>query len=213
MKLKLSEYQGSDYKSNLIPDLTHLSGSLEIDVSDVTFFRPSTLTLLYALFSYHYYLYPKEVRVCVPPPKESDVFRYMQRMNFFASCPDFEEFQKEDFARRPPSGAFIPISQMKTEQEMDKNINEIIRMIFSNNTSEPGVKEVKYSFSELVGNSMEHSKSPIGCLMQAQLYKDRWLYGVILDVGIGIIPNVMQIIKDVGGQKPDTGDVGLKIEN
>ncbi len=27
------------------------------------------------------------------------------------------------------------------------------------------------------------------------------------------IPNVMQIIKDVGGQKPDTGDVGLKIEN
>lgn len=186
MKLKLGNYQGSDYKTTLIPDLTSLSGPLEIDISDVNFFRPSTLTILYALFANHHHLYPNEKRICVPPSKESDVYRYMQRINFFKSCPDLKEFADEDFFRHSSSGTFIPITQLKSDTDSHPYISEIIRIIFPNKQSDPGVGDIQYSFSELVGNSMEHSKSPVGCIIQAQLYKERYLYGVILDVGVGI---------------------------
>lgn len=155
-------------------------------MSEISFFRPSSLTILYALFAHHHHLYPNEKRICVPPPQGSDVYQYMQRMNFFESCPDFEAYRQEDFTRHPSQGTFVPITCVKTEEESSRHISEIVRMIFSGHEKKAGVLEVEYSFLELVGNSIEHSKSPIGCLVQAQLYRERYLYGVILDTGIGI---------------------------
>ena len=187
MKIKLTSQQGKDYEALLDINYTDLKGPLEVDLSEVTFFRPFTLTLLYGLFRLHEKLYPKEKRDCKPPQyqyENVDVFQYTQRVNFFKCCEELKiKFSEEKFNRYQAS-KFVPITEAYSLSDCEKVAGDIIKIVFPHD--HPGAGQAKYSLSELAGNSAQHSGSPIGALINAQLYPDGELHGVILDAGITI---------------------------
>ncbi len=67
----------------------------------------------------------------------------------------------------------------------DAVAQKTVNVIFANSKA-PGEAQAKYALSELMDNALQHAASPIGCIVQAQLYRNHSVDGVILDCGIGI---------------------------
>jgi signal transduction histidine kinase len=154
----------------------------------VPFFYPPTLALLYGIFKLHHQMYPTEQRSCqssTVKSAETDVNRYVQRVNFFKCCPEFARQQEEDFQRHDAVGRFVPITEIHSMENTDAIAQNIIKVIFSQ-TEAPGESEVKTALSELMDNALQHSASSIGCIVQTQLYRNNFVDGVILDCGMGI---------------------------
>ena len=187
MNIKLTSQQGKDYEALLDINYIDLKGPLEVDFSEVKFFRPFTLTLLYGIFRLHEKLYPHEKRSCKPSHyqyENVDVFQYTQRIDFFKCCEELKAtFSDENFNRYRASN-FVPITQANSLSDCEKVAGDIIKIVFPHD--HPGAQQAKYSLSELVGNSAQHSGSPIGAIMNAQLYADGELHGAILDAGVTI---------------------------
>ena len=121
MDITLNFSEGTDYEALLERvDFTNLSSPLSVDMGRVLFVQPSALSLLYGIFKLHSILYSEQKRKCIPAnlkSEDTDVNRYMQRVNFFKCCPEFEKFAAESFRRHNPSGRFVPI----TEIHMSRN--------------------------------------------------------------------------------------------
>lgn len=82
------------------------------------------------------------------------------------------------------SGRFVPLTQIRTSGELQNVIVNLIPLLHAPaEVADP----IKYVFSEMVRNVLEHSKSPVGAFVCAQYYRkdDRLSIG-IADAGIGI---------------------------
>lgn len=189
MNLLLNYSEGTDHLSLLKRiDFRDLSGPLSVDMGRVPFFHPPTLTLLYGIFKLHHRMYPNETRTCLPSTfrsAETDVNRYVQRMDFFNCCPDFEKLREEEFSRYDSAGRFVPVTEIYNMNDTDSASQKIVKVIFSQ-VKTSGESQVKYALSELMDNALQHSASPVGCIVQTQLYRNNFVEGVILDCGIGI---------------------------
>lgn len=189
MHLVLNYSEGTDHDSLLRRvDLRNISGPLSVDMGIVPFFTPAALALLFGIFRLHHHLYPGEERKCLPSSfkaPDTDVNRYMQRVNFFECCPDFKSLGEESFRRHDPSGRFVPITVINSLEKTDAVAQQIVRVIFSQGRF-PGEAEVKYALTELMDNALQHAQSPIGCISQTQLYANNFIEGIILDCGMGI---------------------------
>lgn len=83
-----------------------------------------------------------------------------------------------------PSGRFVPLTQIRTSEELGNFLTEIIPLLHL----EPAhAQPIRYVISELVRNVIEHADSPVGALVCAQYYptQERMRLG-IADIGIGI---------------------------
>lgn len=83
-----------------------------------------------------------------------------------------------------PAGRFIPITQIRTSDELTKFIAEMIPLLHLN----PGQsKTIGYIVSELVRNVIEHASSVDGAFLCAQYYaKSNTIRIGIADTGVGI---------------------------
>lgn len=189
MNLVLNYSEGTEHLALLKRvDFRDLSGPLNADLERVPFFGPPTLALLYGVFKLHHQMHPDEKRSCLTSlvkTEETDVNRYLQRINFFQCCPEFSQQREETFQRHNAGGRFVPITEIYNMDNTDSVAQNIINVIFSQ-TVALGESEVKTALSELMDNALQHSRSPIGCIVQTQSYRNNFVDGVILDCGIGI---------------------------
>jgi anti-sigma regulatory factor (Ser/Thr protein kinase) len=82
------------------------------------------------------------------------------------------------------SGRFIPITQIRTSDELKQAIINLVPLLHA----PAGVADpIKYVFSEMVRNALEHSKSNVGAFVCAQYYRESKRIAIgIADAGIGI---------------------------
>jgi anti-sigma regulatory factor (Ser/Thr protein kinase) len=83
-----------------------------------------------------------------------------------------------------PAGRFIPLTQIKTSEELTRFITDMIPLLhLDKHQADP----IKYIISELVRNALEHARSDIGAIVSAQYYKKSNTIRVgIADTGIGV---------------------------
>jgi len=106
---------------------------------------------------------------------------YFERMGLF-------KFLKVDsgmgITEHEPAGRFIPLTQIKTSDELTKFIKDMIPLL---HLSPNHVEPIGYIVSELVRNVLEHSSSKQGAILCAQFYKKSNTIRLgIVDCGVGI---------------------------
>jgi len=88
------------------------------------------------------------------------------------------------FIEHDASGRFIPLTQIRTSQELTKFITEMIPLL---HLELEQAKTIGYIISELVRNVLEHANSEQGALICAQYYKKTNSIRIgIADTGTGI---------------------------
>lgn len=88
------------------------------------------------------------------------------------------------------AGRFVPLTQIQTSDDLKNAIANLIPLLHA----PPRVADpIKYVFSEMVRNVLEHARSPVGAFVCAQYYRnfDRISIG-IADAGIGILSSIRQ---------------------
>lgn len=82
------------------------------------------------------------------------------------------------------AGRFIPITQIRTQDEQTKFITEMIPLL---HLSPKHTDAIKYTVGELVRNVLEHAESKEGAFVAAQYYPNANMVRLgICDAGIGI---------------------------
>ncbi len=83
-----------------------------------------------------------------------------------------------------PAGRFIPLTQIKTSDELSKFITEMIPLL---HLAPQPAQTIGYIVSELVRNVIEHASAENGAILCAQYYKKSNSIGIgIADTGLGI---------------------------
>lgn len=88
------------------------------------------------------------------------------------------------------SGRFVPLTRIKDNDELKKVILDIIPLLHA----PPAVADpIRYVFSEMVRNALEHSNSPFGVIVCAQYYiKSKRIAIGIADGGDGVLQSMQR---------------------
>jgi anti-sigma regulatory factor (Ser/Thr protein kinase) len=91
------------------------------------------------------------------------------------------------------AGRFIPLTQIKTTDDLRHAIANLVPLLHApKEVADP----IKYVFSEMVRNVLEHSKSLIGAFVAAQYYAEYRRIAIgIADAGIGIYAHMQRFHK------------------
>lgn len=106
---------------------------------------------------------------------------YLMRMGLF-------NFLKLDpgkvITEHEESGRFIPITQIRNTADLKQAIISLVPLLHA----PPAVADpIKYVFSEMVRNVLEHSQSQVGAFVCAQYYRESKRIAIgIADAGVGI---------------------------
>lgn len=85
-----------------------------------------------------------------------------------------------------PEGRFIPLTQIRTTDELNRFITDMIPLLHRPDEPEHA-KTIGYIISELVGNVLEHANAEHGAILCAQYYTSSNRIGIgIADTGLGI---------------------------
>jgi anti-sigma regulatory factor (Ser/Thr protein kinase) len=115
---------------------------------------------------------------CNITAKTKHYFERMRLYNFFG----FDS--KIQVTEHDPSGRFIPLTQIKTSEELSDFIREMIPLL---HLSSEHTDSIKYIVSELGRNVLEHANSTNGMILCAQYYpKSNTIRMGIVDRGVGI---------------------------
>lgn len=88
------------------------------------------------------------------------------------------------------AGRFIPLTQIRTSQELTRFITEMIPLL---HLGPEQAKTIAYIVSELARNVLEHAGSPHGAILCAQYYKKSNSIRIgIADTGVGIRATINQ---------------------
>lgn len=110
---------------------------------------------------------------------------YLIRMNLF----DFLGIDPEkSIEEHEESGRFIPLTQIKNNEELRKVIVSMIPLLHA----PPEVADpIKYVLSEMVRNVLEHANSTLGAFVCAQYYRNQEKISIgIADSGVGILQSI-----------------------
>ncbi len=88
------------------------------------------------------------------------------------------------------SGRFIPLTQIRNTRDLRDAITNLVPLLHA---PKAVADPIRYVFSEMVRNALEHSSSPVGAFVCAQYFKktDRISIG-IADAGVGIRQSMQQ---------------------
>lgn len=107
---------------------------------------------------------------------------YLLRMKLFDYLgidPNKEIHEHEE------AGRFIPITQIRTADELRESITNLIPLLHA---PAAVADPIKYVFSEMVRNVLEHSNSPVGAFVCAQYYRESKRIAIgIADAGVGVL--------------------------
>jgi anti-sigma regulatory factor (Ser/Thr protein kinase) len=86
------------------------------------------------------------------------------------------------------AGRFIPLTQIRTSEDLRQSITNLIPLLHA---PAAVADPIKYVFSEMVRNALEHSASPVGALVCAQYYRKTKRIAIgIADAGIGVLASM-----------------------
>lgn len=88
------------------------------------------------------------------------------------------------------SGRFIPLTQIKTTDDLKATIANLVPLLHApSEVADP----IRYVFSEMVRNSLEHSQSQVGAFVCAQYFKESGTISIgIADSGIGVYGSMVR---------------------
>lgn len=83
------------------------------------------------------------------------------------------------------SGRFIPLTQIRTSTDLRQAITNLVPLLHA----PPAVADpIRYVFSEMVRNALEHSQSSVGAFVCAQYYRKSKRIAIgIADSGVGVL--------------------------
>ena len=112
---------------------------------------------------------------------------YLIRMNLFRYL---RLDPQREIEPREEAGRFIPLTQIRTGAELRSAIVDMIPLLHA----PPQVADpIKYVFSELVRNVLEHARSPVGAFVCAQYYRNLERLSVgVADAGVGIHASIQR---------------------
>ena len=85
---------------------------------------------------------------------------------------------------RDPAGRFIALTQIRTSADLPATLADLVPLLHAGRLEQDSIR---YVFSELGRNALEHSQSPVGAILCAQYYKRTNTVSIgIADAGIGI---------------------------
>jgi len=106
---------------------------------------------------------------------------YLDRMGLFKAIGKESPFS---ISEHEPAGRFIPLTQIRTQEEQSKFITEMIPLL---HLPPHNADAIKYTVGELVRNVLEHSGAKNGAFVAAQYYpKANNVRLGICDTGVGI---------------------------
>ncbi len=109
-------------------------------------------------------------------------FTYLTRMGLFKH---HKKNTTSKSIEHDPSGRFIPITQITDSESLDEFISQMVPLL---HTSPDQARPIKYVISELIRNTLEHSRSSSGAFICAQYFKKANRISIgIADSGIGIL--------------------------
>ncbi len=112
---------------------------------------------------------------------------YLVRMGLFTMLNIRSDIR---IVEHEPAGRFIPITQIRTSNELTKFITEMIPLLHLDPEQS---KTIGYIVSELVRNVIEHANSRYGAFLCAQYYmKSNTIRIGIADTGVGIKTTINQ---------------------
>ncbi|MHB8762871.1 MAG: hypothetical protein ACYDA8_00790 [Deferrisomatales bacterium] len=119
-----------------------------------------------------------------PVPRNNSV-RYPIRMGLFQTLgvdPGLPILEHEE------AGRFVPLTQLSTNEELRNTIVNLVPLLHA----PPEVAQpIKYVFSEMVRNALEHSLSKVGAFVCAQYYRNTQRISIgIADAGRGILESM-----------------------
>ena len=143
--------------------------------------HPAILTMVAALGSK---LDPSAVVINTITAKSG---HYLDRMGLFDALGKQSPYS---ITKHEPAGRFIPLTQIRTQNEQSKFITDMIPLL---HLGPQHAEAIKYMVSELVRNVLEHANSKHGAFVAAQYYpKSNTVRLGISDVGIGIKRSITQ---------------------
>lgn len=115
-------------------------------------------------------------------PTSSPSINYLTRMHLF-DCLGVEP--PKAIKEHEESGKFIPLTQIRNTEELKKAIIDLVPLLHAPaSVADP----IKYVFSEMVRNVLEHARSPIGAVVCAQYYRESQKISIgIADAGMGVL--------------------------
>jgi anti-sigma regulatory factor (Ser/Thr protein kinase) len=94
-----------------------------------------------------------------------------------------------------PAGRFVPLTQMRTSDELSRFITEMIPLL---HLEAEQAKTIGYIVSELVRNVLEHAQADQGAILCAQYYKKSSSIRIgIADTGLGIKATCGETVKKI----------------
>lgn len=118
----------------------------------------------------------------VPPARSLPYLIRMGLFSFLNINPGME------IAEHEAAGRFVPLTQIRTDEDLRHTLTELIPLLHA----PPEVAApIKYVFSEMVRNALEHSRSPVGAVICAQYYKSSNRISIgIADAGRGVFSSI-----------------------
>ncbi len=106
---------------------------------------------------------------------------YLERMGLFELLKIKSAFA---ISKHDSSGRFIPLTQIRTSDELSHFITEIVPLL---HLEPKNAEPIKYILSELVRNVLEHAQTKNGAIVSAQYHKKSNMIRIgIADAGVGI---------------------------
>lgn len=115
---------------------------------------------------------------------------YLIRMGLF----DFLGIDPgKQIKKHEESGRFVPITQLKTNDDLKKAIVNLIPLLHA---PAAVADPIKYVFSEMVRNALEHSHSSVGVFVCAQYYRESKRIAIgVADAGVGVLHSMSRFHK------------------
>jgi anti-sigma regulatory factor (Ser/Thr protein kinase) len=111
---------------------------------------------------------------------------YLARMKLFEVLGKRSPYT---IAEHEPAGRFIPLTQIRTQDEQTKFITEMIPLLHLKDPKQADA--IKYTIGELVRNVLEHSGANNGAFVAAQYYPNANTVRLgICDTGVGILRTI-----------------------
>ena len=94
----------------------------------------------------------------------------------------------ENIVEHEEAGRFIPITQIRNADELKQAIVNLVPLLHAPSAvADP----IRYVFSEMVRNALEHSNSSVGAFVCAQYYRETQRIAIgIADAGIGVLTSM-----------------------
>lgn len=167
-------------------------GPVHLDLRDVTFVRPSAITLLTTSVIR---LLQEGFSVRVSRPESEQVDSYLNRIDFYDLAGMDVDYP---WRRHSANGRFREVVQVQSEDEGEEVVGEVMAILNRNVEGVAGVYDaVHHAFLEVVSNVFHHAQSLTQAVICAQSYP--WCVELaVVDSGRGIPASLGQNPELVG---------------